>query len=128
MKSSLNVQLHPVAFLYDHLSEFPIWMRKLTPGQLENIASVMIAWHATIGESVEIVPLEEVEKRQMTRAITVCRGDVVEAAEALKVSKTTLYRKLRQWGYSIQNRLLVHQASVLAETPHRSGQSSAHRQ
>ncbi len=117
VKSSSNVQLHAVAFLYDHLSDFAVWIRKLTPQQLENIATVMIAWYSTIGASVEIVQLEEVEKREMTRAIALCDGDVVKAAKALKVGKTTLYRKLRRWGYACQNRVLVHQASALAETP-----------
>lgn len=70
MKSPSNVQMHAVAFLYDHLSDFPTWIRKLTPAQLESIAKLMLAWHATMAESTEILPLEETEKREMTRAIT----------------------------------------------------------
>jgi hypothetical protein len=119
MKSSLSVQLHATAFLYDHLNDFPVWIRKLSRGQLENIARVMIAWHATIGERADIVPIDEIKRREVIRAISLSGGDVMKAAGALKMGKTTIYRKLRQWGYSVENRLLVHQASVLAETPHK---------
>src|SRR6266403_1235293 len=117
MKSSSSVQLHATAFLYDHLNDFPVWIRQLTPGQLENVARVMIAWHATISERADIVPIDEVERREVIRAITLSGGDVMKAAGALRMGKTTIYRKLRQWGYSVENRLLVHQASALAKTP-----------
>lgn len=117
MGSSINVELHAVAFLYDHLSDFPVWIRKLTPGQMEHIAKVMTAWHGTVAASTEIVPLNEMEKRCITRAISLCEGDIVRASEALGVGKTTLYRKLRTWGYSVENRRLIYLASALAEGP-----------
>ena len=122
MKSSLNIEMQAVAFLYDHLDEFPHWIRRLTPGQLEGLAKVLLAWHGTLAENVEILPLHEVEKRQITRAITLCNGDILRAARALHVGKTTLYRKLRKWGYSVHDRKLIYQASVLA----RGRQSSEH--
>jgi DNA-binding NtrC family response regulator len=105
--------LNTLAYLYDRQGEFPVWLRKLTHGQLEDIAKVMIAWHATSGER-ELVAFEEVERREVIRAITLCGGDVTRAAGALKMGKTTIYTKLRRWGYSIENRLLIHQASALA--------------
>lgn len=114
MGSSVNMKLHAIAFLYDHLSDFPLWVRKLTPGQLEHIARLMITWHGTVGASTEIVPLDVVEKRHITRAISLCQGDIVRASEALRVGKTTIYRKLREWGYSMADRRLIHQASALA--------------
>jgi DNA-binding NtrC family response regulator len=128
VKSASHVQLHAVAFLYDHLSDFPVWIRRLTPAQLENIAKVMIAWHGTMNESTEILPLEETEKKEITRAITLCRGNLVKAAAALGVGKTTLYRKMSKWGYSVNNRVLIHQASVLSEIPHANEQSQPNRQ
>ncbi len=128
MKSTSEIaHLNALAFLYDHLIDFPVWIRKLTRGQLENIARIMIAWPAALDGSAEIVPMDEIEKREVVRAVTLCGGDVIKAAEALKMGKTTVYRKLKQWGYSVENRLLTHQASVLARIPKRSGQSSAHR-
>ncbi len=47
MKSTSEIaHLNALAFLYDHLIDFPVWIRKLTRGQLENIARIMIAWPA----------------------------------------------------------------------------------
>jgi hypothetical protein len=40
----------------------------------------------------------------------------VKAAKLLKMGKTTLYRKLMQWGYSVQNRMLIEQAPALSGT------------
>jgi DNA-binding NtrC family response regulator len=108
------IHLDTLAFLYDHRGEFPVWLRRLTHGQLREMAKVMIAWHATFGGQ-GIVAFEEVERREVIRAITLCGGDVTMAARALKMGKTTIYTKLRRWGYSIENRLLIHQASVLEE-------------
>lgn len=117
MKSSWKVEAHALAFLYDHLNELPLWMRQLTPGQIEGLAKVMLSWHGTVAENTEIQPLEEIEKRYITRAISLCQGDILKAARALQVGKTTIYRKLKEWGYSINDRLLIYQASVLARDP-----------
>jgi Bacterial regulatory protein, Fis family len=110
-------RLNALAFLYDHLSDFPVWIRKLTRGQLENIARIMIEWPAVLEGSTEIVPMEEIEKREVIRAIRLCGGDADKAAKALKMGRTTVYHKLKQWGYSAENRVLTHQASVLAKIP-----------
>jgi hypothetical protein len=109
--------MHALAFLYDHLSDFPTWIRRLTPAQLESIARVMLAWHGTMAESTAILPLGETDKREITRAITLCQGNLPKAAKALRVGKTTIYRKLKQWGYSVHGRLSIYQASVLSEIP-----------
>ena len=123
MKSSVDARMHAIAFLYDHLRDFPTWICRLTPGQLDDIAKVMIAWYETFGTEA-IVPLQELEKREIMRAITVSHGDVLRAADLLGVGKTTLYRKLRDWGYSTQNRVLIHQASALADMPGERDKSS----
>jgi regulatory Fis family protein len=115
VKSTLEIaHLNALAFLYDHQSEFPAWLRRLTHRQVVDIANLMIAWHSTSGGK-GIVPIEEVEQREVIRAITLYGGDVTKAARALKMGKSTIYTKLRRWGYSIENRLLIHQASALAQ-------------
>jgi DNA-binding NtrC family response regulator len=126
MKSLLKVEMHALAYLYDHVSDLPLWMRQLTPGQLQGLANVMLLWHGTIAENTHIQPLKEMEKRYITRAISLCQGDVLKAAQALQVGKTTLYRKLKEWGYSTKDRILIYQASVLARDPHLDGPSPAH--
>ena len=115
--SRVNVLMHALAYIYDHLAECPVWLRRLTPGQLENIAKLMVSWHAGRNSSCEIEPLEKVEKQAILRAISLSGGDVVKAAKALGIGKTTLYRKVKQWAYSSETRVLIHKASALAEAP-----------
>jgi len=51
-----------------------------------------------------ILPLAEVEKRAILNAIERCGGSVSKAAEALGVSKVTIYAKLRAWGMHPRDR------------------------
>jgi DNA-binding NtrC family response regulator len=44
------------------------------------------------------VPLEEIERRAILRAIRKSGGNKVVASRLLKIGKTTLYRKLKQYG------------------------------
>ena len=46
----------------------------------------------------EILPLEELERRAILRAIRESGGDKLAAARLLGIGKTTLYRKLKQYG------------------------------
>jgi DNA-binding NtrC family response regulator len=45
-----------------------------------------------------IIPLAELEKHAILRAIKVLNGDKLEAARQLGIGKTTLYRKLKEYG------------------------------
>jgi two-component system response regulator HydG len=45
----------------------------------------------------EILPLEEMEKRAILHALDESSGDKLAAAKLLKIGKTTLYRKLKQY-------------------------------
>jgi hypothetical protein len=118
MKSRFEMTyLNALAFLYDHLTDCPVWIRYLTPQQLKNIARIMVAWTTVLDERAEIVSMQEIEKREIFRAVRLCGGDVPKAAEALKIGRTTIYRKLKQFGYSYENRILTHQASALADIP-----------
>ena len=45
-----------------------------------------------------ITPIEELEKQAILHAIAVLKGDKLEAARRLGIGKTTLYRKLRDYG------------------------------
>ncbi len=48
--------------------------------------------------ATETIPLAEVEKQAILRAILVSRGDKVLAARRLGIGKTTVYRKLKEYG------------------------------
>jgi two-component system response regulator HydG len=52
-------------------------------------------------ESSGISPLAELEKRAILHAITTLNGDKLEAAKQLGIGKTTLYRKLKEYGSTI---------------------------
>jgi DNA-binding NtrC family response regulator len=43
-------------------------------------------------------PLEELERRAIEHALAQANGDKIEAARLLAIGKTTLYRKLREYG------------------------------
>jgi len=45
----------------------------------------------------DVVPMEEVERRAILRALRESGGDKLAAARLLKIGKTTLYRKLKQY-------------------------------
>jgi DNA-binding NtrC family response regulator len=82
---------------------------------LNDIAGVMNQWK-TAADNQGILPMEEIEKREVLRAVMMCEGSIVKAAKLLKMGKTTLYRKLMQWGYSVQNRVLLEQSPALSGT------------
>jgi DNA-binding NtrC family response regulator len=50
-----------------------------------------------IPQSDEVVPLEELERRAILRALREAGGDKLAAARLLGIGKTTLYRKLKQY-------------------------------
>ncbi len=46
----------------------------------------------------DITPLDQVEKQAILHAIQVLKGDKLQAARRLGIGKTTLYRKLKEYG------------------------------
>ncbi len=50
--------------------------------------------------SVKIETLQEVEKSHILDVIEYFDGDKVKAAQALGIGKTTIYRKLKEYGIS----------------------------
>jgi DNA-binding NtrC family response regulator len=45
-----------------------------------------------------VVPLPETERRAISRALSVTRGERTHAARLLKIGRTTLYRKMKEYG------------------------------
>jgi two-component system repressor protein LuxO len=45
----------------------------------------------------EIVPLWMIEKRAIEQAIALCEGNIPKAAELLRISPSTIYRKRQAW-------------------------------
>jgi transcriptional regulator of acetoin/glycerol metabolism len=46
----------------------------------------------------EVLPLAEVERRAILNALAVTRGDRTTAAQLLGIGRTTLYRRLKEYG------------------------------
>jgi len=107
-------QMHALAFIYDYLNEFPSWVQRLTPRQIEQLAAILSRWQSSNEQQQAVQPIEDLEKREFTRALAVYRGDVCEAAKALGIGKTTMYRRLKEWGYCPSNWRLISQAAALA--------------
>lgn len=51
-----------------------------------------------LDSSPEILPLAQVERREILRAMAYTKGDRVMAATLLGIGRTTLYRKLKEYG------------------------------
>ena len=45
-----------------------------------------------------ILPFDEVEKREISRALRICGWNVAKAAERLELGQATLYRKIKKYG------------------------------
>lgn len=115
-----GIYISALGHVYSNLSCLPAWFRRLTPGQLQDIARLMAHWYAPprssdadgqgIKEFADVPKLQNLERDVILRAIRVCEGDMVKAAAALGIGKTTIYRKLREWGYTAR---LLSQASAL---------------
>jgi DNA-binding NtrC family response regulator len=108
------VRMAAVAYLYDNMNELPVWFRSLTPGRLADVADVIVRCRLPI-ENHTFTSMEEFEKRELLRVITLCNGNITKAAGLLQMGKTTVYNKLKKWGYSVQNLTLLEQASALAK-------------
>jgi two-component system response regulator HydG len=70
------------------------------PSQLQNF---IVQTKAPIPENTKanITPLMDLEKQAILNAIQVLGGDKLEAARRLGIGKTTLYRKLKEYGTAL---------------------------
>jgi two-component system repressor protein LuxO len=65
-----------------------------------NSVSTRLSAQPAQSDQWEIEPLWLVERRAIESAIQKCAGNVHKAADCLKVSPSTLYRKLQSWNVS----------------------------
>jgi two-component system response regulator HydG len=65
------------------------------PSNLQFDASAGTLGRATSAD--ELLPLEELERRAIFRALRETGGDKLAAARLLGIGKTTLYRKIKQY-------------------------------
>ncbi len=70
------------------------------PTQIRDAQALVVA-PAGAANPAAITPLEEMEKQAILHAIQVLDGDKLEAARRLGIGKTTLYRKLKEYGSAL---------------------------
>ena len=75
-----------------HVADLPTQMRD---------AEALMAAPEGAADPAAITPLEELEKQAILHAIQVLDGDKLEAARRLGIGKTTLYRKLKEYGSAL---------------------------
>ena len=70
---------------------------QLQPNNLPPQILSMIPFQSILSlpDSAEILPLEEVERQILAHALKVMDNDVTRAAQALKIDRSTLYRKVK---------------------------------
>lgn len=66
------------------------------PESVRNYKATHVIWET--GDPRDLLPLEEVERRYIVRALQAVGGNKTEAARILGVDRKTLYRKLERYG------------------------------
>ncbi|NBV83139.1 sigma-54-dependent Fis family transcriptional regulator [bacterium] len=72
----------------------------LRPGQIETPLPLLPAAAIPIS-STDIIPLEATEAQAIARALKVKNGNILQAARALNISRTTLYAKAKKHGIEL---------------------------
>ena len=67
--------------------------------RVQNAESLNLAASPLSNQACPVLPLAEVERREILRAIEYTKGDRTVAAALLGIGRTTLYRKLKEYGF-----------------------------
>jgi DNA-binding NtrC family response regulator len=80
-----------------HVGDLPSALQNSRAARLSEslVAAVASSGH----EGARILPIAELEKRAIIDALEQLRGDKLMAARLLGIGKTTLYRKLKEYGF-----------------------------
>ena len=79
----------------DHAVERAVLM---SPGPLVRVSDLALRTSADVPPSLEEMSLEEVECFLIRKTLARCDGNVSQAAEALGLSRSALYRRLQRYG------------------------------
>ena len=69
----------------------------LHAGNLPSRLSLVIAPESDLSAPMAILPLTEIERQALTRALELTDNNVAQAAQALGINRATLYRKLKKY-------------------------------
>lgn len=62
----------------------------------QNIPQISFESNASVTDETELLPLDEMERRYILRALSVCKGSRTEVCKKLGISRATLWRKLKE--------------------------------
>lgn len=66
--------------------------------------NLITAYDSSVDGDGPLIPLLDVERRHVALALQRCRGNLSEAARALGIGRTTLYRKIEKYGLQFKTR------------------------
>jgi len=66
--------------------------------QVKDLPSPLLNYFGTASDPLEILTLRELERRAILQTLESTGGDRLRAAKLLGIGKTTIYRKLREYG------------------------------
>lgn len=85
-----------------HVSDMPLYLQAKLMQQSEGISveskTTSLPTEVSQARNGEIVPIVEMEKQAILETIRQLKGDKIMAAKLLGIGKTTLYRKLKEYG------------------------------
>jgi two-component system response regulator HydG len=93
------------------LSSGPVLKPTDLPPQVQNAGHLGVA---SINERNRVLPLAEVEKQAILNALNQLNGDKLMTAKLLRIGKTTLYRKLKEYGITDRWAISVAEQSAKA--------------
>jgi len=85
-----------------HLADLPTGLMNHWYGRASQVAAAAAAASCAEPTAAPVLSLEEIEKRAIVDALAFTQGDHVKAARLLGIGRTTLYRKIRQYGIAFQ--------------------------
>ncbi len=86
-----------------HMGDLPTQLQDMRmhgrPSALRAVGVVDVAAAGDEADGAKIVPIAEMEKIAILDTIRHLKGDKLMAAKLLGIGKTTLYRKLKEYGF-----------------------------
>ena len=93
---SVTPEMLPADLLEDGLPGNPSMELALQANQAAPVAAVVLP-----RDDEPVIPLAQLERQAITRALDACGGSASLAATKLEISTATIYRKIKEWGLSV---------------------------
>lgn len=68
----------------------------------EDLAATVLPENEFTFDGLPLLPLAEIERRHIQTVLDACKGNMQEAADILRIGRSTIYRKIEEYGIVIQ--------------------------